>query len=106
MGFLLKKKLGKKVSGVRFCILIKGARYKDVYGEDSELYITHSSLIRGYKFIGPSSISYAHSYKFPNPSNKSGYGMLGEDGKVLMFGKIWGLKNGLRCWLVGRFNQR
>jgi hypothetical protein len=76
--YLFKKKLGKKVSGVRFCILIKGARYKDTYGVDPELYVTHSPLVRGYKFIGPSSITYAHSYKYPSVANKSGFGLLGK----------------------------
>ena len=77
-GFFLKKKLGKKVSAVRFCILIKGARYKSPYNEDPELMITHSPLVRGYKLVTPTSVEYAHSFKYPNPNNKSGWGNLGK----------------------------
>jgi hypothetical protein len=77
-GFFLKKKLGKKVSAVRFCILIKGARYKSPYNEDPELMITHSPLVRGYKLVTPTSIEYAHSFRYPNPNNKSGFGILGK----------------------------
>ena len=32
---------------------------------------------------------------------KVGMECWGEGGKVLMFGRIWGLRNGLRCWLAG-----
>ncbi len=77
--YLEKQKQGKRVSAVRFCILIKGARYKSQYADDTELYITYNPLIRGYKNITPGGVAYAHSYKFPNPANKSGYGMLGKD---------------------------
>lgn len=79
MGYLLKQKESKKVSAVRFCILVKGARYKSTYDTDVEgLLVTHNPLIRGYKMITPSSIEYAHSFSYPNPENKSGFGRLGK----------------------------
>lgn len=76
--YLKKLTLDKQVSAVRFCILIKGARYASAYAEDTDLHITHSPLIRGYKYLSPGGIAYAHSYKYPNPANKSGFGMLGK----------------------------
>lgn len=76
---------GKVVDAVRFCFLIKGDRresgkdfsYYDS-GDGSGRYVTYSPLIRGYKRITTMSIEYAHSYKFPNPNNKSGMGALGK----------------------------
>lgn len=66
----------KKIMGTRFCFLIKGARKKPDYSEDS-LYITYNPLIRGYKYISPDGIQYAHSWRYRNLENKSGFSTLG-----------------------------
>jgi len=71
------KPSGKQVSAVRFCVLIKGARYAENRDDPNALLVTHNSLIRGYKNVTPSGIAYAHSMYFPNPTNKSGKGRLG-----------------------------
>ena len=78
--YLTKRKMGKKVSGVRFCILIKGERKKpDYYGNDPDaLYVTYNPLIRGYKKVTPTEILYAWSWFVPKPENKSGKGTIGQ----------------------------
>lgn len=73
--WLKKQKLDKKIMGVRFCFLIKGAWKKNEY---SELKVTYNPFIRGYKFFSPNGISYAHSWYYPNPENKSGKSILGK----------------------------
>lgn len=99
--YLEKQKQGKRVSGVRFCILIKGARYKSSYAEDTDLYITYNPLIRGYKFISPGGIQYAHSYKYPNPVNKSGSGMLGKGWEGFNIWEEMGVKEWIKMLQVG-----
>lgn len=69
---------GKKIMGVRYCILIKGKRLKPDYAPEDAMYVTYSPLIRGYKNITPDGINYAHSYTYPNSENKSGTGRLGK----------------------------
>jgi hypothetical protein len=74
--YLTKASRGpKKISAVRFCILIKG---KVIMNNFTELYTTNNPLIRGFKYVGPDSIQYAHSWQYPKPENKSGMGTLGK----------------------------
>src|ERR1700693_2300210 len=96
--YLTKKKLGKKVSGTRFCILIKGERKKpDYYGNDPEaLYITYSPLIRGYKNVGTTEVSYAFSWFYPNPSNKSGKSILGKGWETF---NVWESDISVKQWV-------
>lgn len=77
--YLAKKKVDKKISGIRFCFLVKGRwMVPPIFKDDPEaVKITYSPLIRGYKFIGPNGIAYAHSWNYPNPENKSGSSKLG-----------------------------
>lgn len=77
--YLTKKKVDKKISGIRFCFLVKGRRMvPPIFKDDPEaIAVTYNPLIRGYKNIGPSGISYAHSWNYPNPNNKSGMSKLG-----------------------------
>jgi len=96
---------GKVVDAVKFCFLIKGDRresgkdysYYD-NGDGSGRYVTYSPLIRGYKRIGTMSIEYAHSYKFPNPNNKSGMGTLGKGWEPF---NVWEDKGvgGVKGWM-------
>jgi hypothetical protein len=96
IGYFNKKKEGKKVSAVRFCILIKGARYKSVYDTNVEdLFVTHSPLIRGYKLITPTSVEFAHSFNYPNPDNKSGKGRLGKGWEPF---NVWE-QMGVKTWI-------
>jgi len=97
-GFLGKKKKGKKVSGTRFCILIKGERKKpDYYGNDPEaLYITYSPLIRGYKKVTPTEILYAWSWFVPKPENKSGKGIIGQGWEPF---NIWESDISIKDWV-------
>lgn len=79
--YLVKKRPeAKRVMGVRFCFLIKGTRMipPSLKNDPNALYITYSPLIRGYKNIGIAGISYAHSWNYPNPENKSGNSILGK----------------------------
>jgi hypothetical protein len=77
--YLGKKRIDKKISGTRFCYLVKGTRKKPDYflNDPDALMITYNPLIRGYKNITPSSIEYAHSWFYPNNENKSGKSALG-----------------------------
>lgn len=78
--YVMKKKLDKKISAIRFCYLVKGVQKKpDYYGNDPDaIKITYNPLIRGYKNITPTGITYAHSWFYPNPNNKSGKSILGQ----------------------------
>ena len=69
----------KTLMGIRFCYLVKGQRKKPEYNstDPNALYITYNPLIRGYKNFSPGGISYAHSWFYPNPENKSGKSILG-----------------------------
>ncbi len=97
MGYLLKQKKQKQVSGVRFCILVKGARYKGEYDTEVDgLYVTHSPLIRGYKNIGTTEVRYAHSFTFPNSENKSGKGRLGKGWEPF---SVWESEFGIKGWI-------
>jgi hypothetical protein len=75
--WISKQKVGKKVMAIRFCFLVKGKTYNDRYDEHS-LTRTYSPLIRGYRNFTPGGVSYAHSWSYPNPENKSGKGILGK----------------------------
>ena len=63
-----------RIFGTRHCFLIKGGKAKqEEYGMMGQ-----SPLIRGYKQPkGPEEWAYAHSYYYPNPSNKSEKGSIG-----------------------------
>ena len=65
--------------GVRFCFLVKGnrAEEKDSIGQLTGKWITYNPFIRGYKNISPSGVGYAHSWRYNNQENKSGYSNLG-----------------------------
>ncbi len=91
--FISKKKQEKKVMGVRFCILIKGVRKLNKY---SELYVTYSPLIRGYKNVTPSGIAYAHSWTYPNEANKSGESILGKGWEPF---NVWESDISIKDWI-------
>lgn len=87
----------KKLMGVRFCFLVKGMRRKDIYnGDENSPYVTHSPLIRGYRYITPTEVSYAHSWTYPNPNNKSGRGTLG---KGWEFFNVWESDISIKDWI-------
>ncbi len=75
-----KKPAVKRVMGVRFCFLIKGKQMvpPSLKNDPTAVAITYSPLIRGYKNIGVAGITYAHSWNYPNPENKSGSSTLGK----------------------------
>lgn len=77
---LKRRGMGKRVMGVRFCFLIKGNRKEDKWSsEDPEkrIWVTYNPLIRGYRAITPTGYEYKHSWKYPNPKNKSGESTIG-----------------------------
>jgi hypothetical protein len=90
------KKCDKQVNGVRFCFLVKGYVLNDTYGEDPELRVIRNPLISGYKRITPSSVEYAHSFKFPNSENKSGYSTLGRGWDRF---NVWETEMGVKGWI-------
>ena len=73
-----KRQQPKKVSGVKFCYLVKGRWEQDDKFDENSLWKTKSPLIRGYKNITPSGVEYAHTLYYPNSENKSGKGRLGK----------------------------
>lgn len=75
--YLTKKKVDKKLSGIRFCYLVKGIWKETTWNEES-LWLTYSPLIRGYKNFSPNEVNYAHSWFYPNSENKSGKSILGK----------------------------
>ncbi len=87
-----------RISGVKFCFLVKGARYedKDSQGRGTGQYRTHSPLIRGYRNIGPNDVKYAFSWFYPNSSNKSGKGALGKGWEGI---NAWEIKGGIKKWI-------
>lgn len=64
----MEKKLNRRIAGIRYCFLIKGARYKqkDQNDEFTGLWIQDSPLIVAWKRITPQGILYAHKYRVPN----------------------------------------
>lgn len=97
--FLAKKKPENKyVMGVRFCFLVKGKRMiPPVFKNDpNALYVTYSPLIRGYKNIGVAGISYAHSWNYPNPENKSGSSILGKGWEPF---NVWESDISIKDWV-------
>jgi hypothetical protein len=96
--YLSKIKVGKRVMGVKFCILIKGIRKKpDYYGNDDEaLYVTYSPLVRGYKHFTPGGVEYAHSWFYPNSENKSGKSALGRGWEPF---NVWEMEGGVKRWV-------
>ena len=64
-----------KTAGVLMLFFIKGRRQQI---PDSVIWETINPLIRGYRRMGLDGVEYAHSYKFPNPKNASGWGYLGK----------------------------
>jgi hypothetical protein len=92
--YLAKRKQDKKISAIRFCYLVKGIRKTpDYYSQDPEaLMITYSPLIRGYKNFTPGGVSYAHSWFYPNPNNKSGKSILGKGWEPFNVWEAMGVK--------------
>lgn len=95
----------KVVDAVKFCFLIKGYRResgKDFgyysEGDKSGRYVTYNPLIRGYKNITTTGVSYAHSYKFLNSNNKSGMGALGKGWEPFNVWEDAGV-GGVRGWI-------
>jgi hypothetical protein len=86
----------KKVMGVRFCFLVKGKRRVEDYNDPNSLKITDTPLVRGYKYISPGGIAYAHSWYFPNPSNKSGKGALGKGWEKF---NVWETEIPIKQWI-------
>lgn len=69
------------VNGVRFCFPLKGRKQGmniGSYDDPIEIWSHQNPLIRGYRKIVAGKMQYAHSWKNPNPANKSGYGILGK----------------------------
>jgi len=67
--------LPKEVFGIRYCFLVKGKRFFD---EEKGFKTTRSPLISGWRRHVQGSWEYAHSWKYPNPHNKSGFSSLGK----------------------------
>ena len=67
-------------TGVIMCFLLKGKTWEEdpEYEGEPGLEYTNSPLVRGYRRQVGNETQYAHSKKFPNPENKSGYGYLGK----------------------------
>lgn len=87
----------RKIMGIRFCYLVKGIRKKPEYNADeSTPYITYSPLIRGYKNISPSGISYAHSWFYPDMNNKSGKSALGKGWEPF---NVWESEISMKDWI-------
>lgn len=94
----------KKLMGIRFCFLVKGMRRKDIYnGDENSPYVTHSPLIRGYRYITPTEVSYAHSWTYPNPNNKSGRGTLG---KGWEFFNVWESDISIKDWVNALYQNQ
>lgn len=72
--FIRKGNMPEKIMGVSFCFLVKGRREEVSEG----VYATRSPLIRPYRKFNPGGVEYAHSYYYPNPNNKSGWGAIGK----------------------------
>jgi hypothetical protein len=103
--YLIKKlPQTKRVMGTRFCFLVKGPRKKPEYNmEDTALYITYNPLIRGYKNIGPATINYAHSWRYPNPENKSGFSILGKGWEPF---NLWESDITIKDWVNALFTEQ
>lgn len=88
----------RRLMGVRFCFLVKGIRKKpDYYANNSNApHITYSPLIRGYRYITPSGTSYAHSWFYPNPDNKSGRSILGKGWEPF---NVWESEISIKDWV-------
>lgn len=67
--------LPNAVFGIRYCFLVKGRR---LFDEEKGFKTTRSPLISGWRRYMEGSWEYAHSKKYPNPGNKSGFGTLGK----------------------------
>lgn len=93
-------KLPNRVSGVKFCFLIKGERRedKDDKGEGTGFYRTYSPLISGYRKFEAGEIQYAHSWYYPKPENKSGKSILGKGWEKFY---VWENKEvgGVKGWI-------
>jgi hypothetical protein len=101
--YLTKKKpTDKRVMGVRFCFLVKGKRRLEDASDPESLKVTDSPLIRGYKFLSPGGIAYAHSWYYPNPSNRSGKGALGKGWEKF---NIWESDISIKRWIEVLDNQ-
>ncbi len=93
---LHKKRKMKRVMGVRFCFLLKGDRKPVNEESESDVWITYSPLIRGYKRHTPSRIELAHSWFYPKPENKTGKGILGKGWEPF---NVWEEKGGVKLWI-------
>jgi hypothetical protein len=103
-GYLEKQSYARKVMGVKFCILIKGVRKESDYGSGADgerLYVTYSPLIRGYKHFTPDRVEYAHSWRYPNAENKSGFSILGKGWEPF---NVWEMEGGVKRW-IGMLNR-
>jgi hypothetical protein len=67
-------------TGVKMCFLLKGKEWDETpeYEGEPGLTYTNSPLVRAFRRQVGDQVQYAHSKKFPNPDNKSGYGILGK----------------------------
>lgn len=94
------KTLSTRVSGVKFCFLIKGDRREvkdNITGKGTGLWETSNSLIKGWRKFEANRMEYAHSYWFENYNNKSGKGRLGKGWEGF---NSWELeKMGVRGWM-------
>lgn len=95
----------RKLMGIRFCFLVKGMRKKpDYYSTDENaLYITYSPLIRGYKYITPTGISFAHSWWYPNPNNKSGKSQIGKGWEPF---NVWESDISIKDWVNALYQNQ
>jgi len=85
-----------RIFGTRHCFLIKGGKAKG--GEDE--WMSQSPLVRGYRmptdYTGTDKqYAYAHSAKYPNSGNKSGFGRLGNKWEPF---NVWE-EMGVRKWI-------
>lgn len=96
-----KKIYPNRVTGVRFCFLVKGDRKEgtNADGSPNGVWFTYNPFIRGYKNEQGTKTRYAHSWFFETKKgNKSGRDALGK-GWVPFF--VWeGYEGGVRQWMA------
>ncbi len=91
--------LAERLIGTKFCYLVKGKRERNKYisGVGDDWYTTNSNLIYAYRKDTPAGPIYAHSFRYPEPSNASGYGTIGKGWDRI---PVWSCKElGVKKWI-------
>ena len=102
--FIVSHHLKQSVAGTRFCHLIKGDRKENPANGNYE---TNNPFIKGYRMAGVGDLQYAHSYWYPNPSNPSGKGRLGNAWQSFnIWSKKDGYPGGVKQWVEDITNNK